>query len=211
MRVFISTSFGKKYDILVEPSDNIGRLRELLFDKYNVEKDIYSYHYFGETMYDHETFADHTVQKETTITQRCAISGGVLQEKKICEICHKEISSYPGSWKCTNENISKTYHIYCINQWFAFYHGCPICFQARKASKCQKMELSTTTNTQKQIKSFGEYDLAKCKVCMENQIQTVFVPCGHLCMCIVCSEKYESDKCPICRKEYSHLIKVYLT
>ena len=31
-------------------------------------------------------------------------------------------------------------------------------------------------------------DARSCKVCMDREIDTVFIPCGHLCTCAVCYE-----------------------
>lgn len=42
----------------------------------------------------------------------------------------------------------------------------------------------------------------KCSICFENKCNIVFIPCGHLCMCNVCNDKYNQynlSLCPICR------------
>ena len=36
----------------------------------------------------------------------------------------------------------------------------------------------------------------KCKVCLENNIDSVFLPCGHMMTCIQCGSKLVN--CPIC-------------
>ncbi|XP_041379252.1 E3 ubiquitin-protein ligase XIAP-like [Gigantopelta aegis] len=46
-----------------------------------------------------------------------------------------------------------------------------------------------------------------CKVCMENQIQVTFVPCGHLVCCGQCGLVME--QCPICRTSISGMVKTY--
>ena len=40
---------------------------------------------------------------------------------------------------------------------------------------------------------------AECVLCMENQPEAVFVPCGHLCICHDCCQKEVLFECPICR------------
>jgi len=40
-------------------------------------------------------------------------------------------------------------------------------------------------------------DFRKCKVCMENEVDQVFSPCGHVICCQICITKLRT--CPICR------------
>jgi rubrerythrin len=42
----------------------------------------------------------------------------------------------------------------------------------------------------------------KCSICFENKSNIIFIPCGHLCICNVCNERYIQNNisfCPICR------------
>ena len=41
------------------------------------------------------------------------------------------------------------------------------------------------------------HEAKTCKVCMDNDINTVFLPCGHLVSCDKCSPKLRN--CAICR------------
>ena len=46
-----------------------------------------------------------------------------------------------------------------------------------------------------------EFD-KKCSVCFINECNIIFIPCGHLCMCNQCYNKYLEHNmklCPICR------------
>jgi len=47
-----------------------------------------------------------------------------------------------------------------------------------------------------------------CRVCMDNEINTVFLPCGHLSCCEMCSKSL-SD-CPICRNVIRGTVKTFL-
>jgi hypothetical protein len=38
-----------------------------------------------------------------------------------------------------------------------------------------------------------------CSVCMENSINVIMMPCGHVCACSVCGAQCKG-KCPICRR-----------
>lgn len=46
-----------------------------------------------------------------------------------------------------------------------------------------------------------------CKICMDEEISVVFLPCGHLACCPKCSVPL--DKCPICRKLIEKQVKIY--
>ncbi|BET02345.1 leucine rich repeat and sterile alpha motif containing 1 [Nesidiocoris tenuis] len=48
----------------------------------------------------------------------------------------------------------------------------------------------------------------ECVVCMNDQCQVAFVPCGHLCCCQICSSNLSI--CPICRGEIDKKISVIL-
>lgn len=63
-----------------------------------------------------------------------------------------------------------------------------------------------------------------CKVCTEQKINTVCMPCMHPCMCRWCAEIHKSDcrdletgrwnnalwKCPICRKQITEVKRFYI-
>ncbi|XP_037389420.1 E3 ubiquitin-protein ligase LRSAM1 isoform X4 [Pygocentrus nattereri] len=48
---------------------------------------------------------------------------------------------------------------------------------------------------------------SECVVCMEAGCQVVFLPCGHVCCCQVCSDALHS--CPLCRSTISQRIRLY--
>lgn len=47
-----------------------------------------------------------------------------------------------------------------------------------------------------------------CKICLENELNTCFIPCGHAAACVKCSLSL-NNKCPICRRVYLYSIKNY--
>lgn len=51
-------------------------------------------------------------------------------------------------------------------------------------------------------------NVESCIICCDNSINAVFVPCGHYCCCHICAKKCKK-KCPICRKKYKIIQKVY--
>ena len=48
-----------------------------------------------------------------------------------------------------------------------------------------------------------------CKLCMVEDVSTVFLPCGHLCCCNNCANLPAVKNCPICRVAIQKSIKVY--
>ena len=55
---------------------------------------------------------------------------------------------------------------------------------------------------------------ATCVICFEHPSTRLFVPCGHFCVCGPCALRYHdsggrSSGCPMCRKKYTGVIKMY--
>ncbi|XP_069099293.1 baculoviral IAP repeat-containing protein 7 isoform X2 [Pleurodeles waltl] len=48
-----------------------------------------------------------------------------------------------------------------------------------------------------------------CKICMDNQVSVVFVPCGHLVVCTECAP--ELSDCPICRASIHDTIRTFMS
>jgi len=52
-----------------------------------------------------------------------------------------------------------------------------------------------------------------CKICYTNATQVLFMPCGHMCACMKCTDKMElmgiSKKCPICADPYKKWQRVF--
>mmetsp|Transcript_38603 Transcript_38603/g.86825 ORF Transcript_38603/g.86825 Transcript_38603/m.86825 type:complete len:495 (+) Transcript_38603:104-1588(+) len=50
-------------------------------------------------------------------------------------------------------------------------------------------------------------DQEKCKVCFDNPLEVVLIPCGHMILCLYCAS-IVSD-CPVCRQGIADVVKVY--
>ena len=48
-----------------------------------------------------------------------------------------------------------------------------------------------------------------CKICMEDEICFVFIPCGHQITCEKCAMNERLENCPVCRKPIEKRIKTY--
>lgn len=48
-----------------------------------------------------------------------------------------------------------------------------------------------------------------CKVCMDQEVSVVFIPCGHLVVCKDCAPSLR--KCPICRGTVKGTVRTFLS
>mmetsp|Transcript_32759 Transcript_32759/g.42042 ORF Transcript_32759/g.42042 Transcript_32759/m.42042 type:complete len:310 (-) Transcript_32759:213-1142(-) len=48
---------------------------------------------------------------------------------------------------------------------------------------------------------------SECKICFENEINAVLLPCAHMVACLACSRKI--SHCPVCRKRISKAQQVF--
>lgn len=51
-------------------------------------------------------------------------------------------------------------------------------------------------------------DKYSCSICMDNDINAVFIPCGHIASCYSCGQGFKN--CPICRVDISGVYQIYL-
>ncbi|KAH1000702.1 hypothetical protein HUJ04_012997 [Dendroctonus ponderosae] len=47
-----------------------------------------------------------------------------------------------------------------------------------------------------------------CKICMDNRLDSVFMPCAHVVACSTCAARIE--RCPLCRSEITESRKLYM-
>jgi len=52
-------------------------------------------------------------------------------------------------------------------------------------------------------------DAKTCKVCMDKEVNTVFLPCGHLVSCDQCAPKLRN--CPVCRTYIRGTVRTFLS
>lgn len=46
-----------------------------------------------------------------------------------------------------------------------------------------------------------------CKICLDREIEYLLLPCSHLGLCSICVTT--QDKCPFCRGEIIHVLKIF--
>ena len=52
-------------------------------------------------------------------------------------------------------------------------------------------------------------DEETCKICHQEQINTVLVPCGHIVACSKCAERLQEKPCPICKSGVCFVQKTF--
>lgn len=63
---------------------------------------------------------------------------------------------------------------------------------------------------EKTVRENGELKRRKCcKVCGENEVSILVLPCRHLCVCKDCESKF--DSCPICNSMKSATLQIFLS
>jgi len=67
--------------------------------------------------------------------------------------------------------------------------------------------VTTTTVASVEQEKEKEKELNECKVCFENEIDCLLLPCSHLAICSDCAG--ELKKCPICNSAISKSQKIY--
>ncbi|XP_059721052.1 E3 ubiquitin-protein ligase LRSAM1 isoform X3 [Haemorhous mexicanus] len=53
----------------------------------------------------------------------------------------------------------------------------------------------------------GDEKKSECVVCMEQEPQMIFLPCGHVCCCQGCCERLHS--CPLCRQDIAQRVRIF--
>lgn len=48
-----------------------------------------------------------------------------------------------------------------------------------------------------------------CHICWENEIDAIYLPCGHLSACEECARQMQNQDCPICRKLVKQVVKIW--
>ena len=53
-----------------------------------------------------------------------------------------------------------------------------------------------------------ESEMKSCRICMDHDIESMFLPCGHVCCCKKCA--HSVTLCPICRSRVERIMRAYL-
>ncbi|XP_052808318.1 uncharacterized protein LOC128237123 isoform X2 [Mya arenaria] len=77
------------------------------------------------------------------------------------------------------------------------------------ASGGPEEEESNDNGTQIRQENEKLREMQTCKICMERQVNTTLLPCGHLVSCDRCASRLA--KCPICRTKIKGSVKTFMT
>lgn len=75
---------------------------------------------------------------------------------------------------------------------------------------CQSNEQFHDTNKKSDDEEVKK-DLKLCKICYANDVNIVFLPCGHIIACAKCTSSLEKPKCPACCQLFDSVVKIYFS
>ena len=58
------------------------------------------------------------------------------------------------------------------------------------------------------ISDFKLFKVDECVICLDNDTDIAFLPCGHVCTCSECSCMSKLHKCPLCRRPINDTQKI---
>ncbi|CAM5095569.1 unnamed protein product [Natator depressus] len=74
-------------------------------------------------------------------------------------------------------------------------------------AECSKESAELPLSTEEQLRRLQEERM--CKVCMDKDVSVVFVPCGHLVVCVECAPSLR--RCPICRAVIRGSVRTFMS
>lgn len=82
---------------------------------------------------------------------------------------------------------------------------CDVTPAAEKAPEC----LPTVAQKQPSAPNSSIPEEKLCKICYAGEYNTAFLPCGHVVACAKCASSV--TKCPLCRKPFTDVMRVYFS
>lgn len=84
------------------------------------------------------------------------------------------------------------------------------CVKGLRPSAVRVEQIEKINEIEKKLNESEEINVnKKCKICFENDYNTVFIPCGHIIACAKCS--LSITKCPACRQPFERVINVFFS
>lgn len=114
----------------------------------------------------------------------------------------KQVKEMIGDYK----KVSFFFLLNLINKWnYVFF----VAESQRRASIVNNTQQEASSNIPKATSNASETSLVdnSCKICMDAEIDCVYVECGHMLSCWNCSKNLKD--CPYCRQKILKAIKTY--
>lgn len=83
----------------------------------------------------------------------------------------------------------------------------PLLFHEKKGKKSLEVGKIPSSTLEEENRRLKEARL--CKICMDEEVGVVFVPCGHLVTCVNCAANVQD--CPMCRKPIKATVRTFLS
>jgi len=157
------------------------------------------------------------VENVHTISNVC-LYGGYLEKSQLRQMIHDNNYSqhsalitlnelrlaYPG-WE---EDVDKTKEM-LRNEGYSICKGD---FKEKIQGMKNKQMVFKGHLQLNQKRSAEKGDFGHCKICWEAPNTHIFVPCGHMCVCLQCSHRVMSRnrKCPVCKQSVTLAMEVFL-
>ncbi|CAH1239730.1 BIRC2 [Branchiostoma lanceolatum] len=146
-----------------------------------------------------ETFADwpqHAPVKSEALAAAGFFYTGKGDNTQCC-ICGNVISH----WKEGDDPVLKHFYLFPDCEFILGYGvgNVPV-------SSSLESQQETVPSEESEVERLKEERL--CKICMEEETEIVFVPCGHFAVCQNCSASLHC--CPICRKDIDRTVRTYM-
>ncbi|XP_044736041.1 E3 ubiquitin-protein ligase MYLIP [Chrysoperla carnea] len=84
--------------------------------------------------------------------------------------------------------------------------GGECCSQLKEAQSCDHCRDNKCDETRERLVTF--IDALTCHICMDQPIDSAFLPCAHALACVSCAKRCEV--CPLCRGEINQVQKIFL-
>eukprot|EP01130_Rhizamoeba_saxonica_P007447 TRINITY_DN3014_c0_g1_i2.p1 TRINITY_DN3014_c0_g1~~TRINITY_DN3014_c0_g1_i2.p1 ORF type:complete len:207 (+),score=30.37 TRINITY_DN3014_c0_g1_i2:875-1495(+) len=122
------------------------------------------------------------------------------------ELWENSFSMLLGTWSGT--------HIYSGVSTYIMIGNMPV----TKKRKLENKNLVRPTKKAKPSTEDETQDIPiekECRICFDAVIDTVIIPCGHICVCLTCSRTLTGedgkDYCPICNTLIENVYKTFAT
>uniref|UniRef100_H2ZML0 RING-type domain-containing protein n=1 Tax=Ciona savignyi TaxID=51511 RepID=H2ZML0_CIOSA len=111
-----------------------------------------------------------------------------------CWYCDVVVSDVSRQWSPWEEHAKQ-------------YPSCHFLLRNRGHNFVEAALSSVTDNEPEPALSYEYQDEKRCKVCLDRDAEMVFIPCGHLSTCLICTQSLR--QCPVCRMKINRSYRTF--